>query len=148
MVRRMYSTNIVNIQGPAIANTAITAINLGTNARVASWICVTAWNRLTSRPTINAVPRTGAETIKSIKSASCPIVKTICAFIAKPLSYITKLAAREPISKFQPSASTNSINLKGNATSTGDNIIMPSDISTLATTISITRNGMKIMKPI
>ncbi len=59
-----------------------------------------------------------------------------------------KLAASEPISRFQPSASTNSISLNGNATNTGDNIIMPSDINTLATTMSITRNGMKIMNPI
>ena len=40
------------------------------------------------------------------------------------------------------------MSLNGSATSTGDSIIMPSDISTLATTMSITRNGMKIMKPI
>ena len=36
MVRRMYSTSMVNIHGPAIAKTAITAINLGTKASVAS----------------------------------------------------------------------------------------------------------------
>ena len=39
------------------------------------------------------------------------------------------------------------MSLNGKATSTGDSIIMPSDISTLATTMSITRNGMKITKP-
>ena len=31
---------------------------------------------------------------------------------------------------------------------TGDNIIIPKDIRTLATTMSITRNGIKIIKPI
>src|SRR5450830_503782 len=50
--------------------------------------------------------------------------------------------------RFQPSASTKSINLNGNATNTGDSIIMPRDIRMLETTMSITRNGMKIMKPI
>ena len=40
------------------------------------------------------------------------------------------------------------MSLNGSATSTGDSIIMPSDISTLATIMSITRNGMKIRKPI
>ena len=43
---------------------------------------------------------------------------------------------------------TNSINLNGSATSTGESIIMPSDIRILATTISMIKNGMKIMKPI
>ncbi len=61
---------------------------------------------------------------------------------------VTKLAASEPISKFQPSASTNSMSLNGNATSTGDSIIMPKDIRMLDTTMSMTRKGMKIMNPI
>ncbi len=59
-----------------------------------------------------------------------------------------RLAASEPISKFQPSTSTNSISLKGSEIITGDSIIMPIDISTLATTMSMIRNGMKTMKPI
>jgi hypothetical protein len=57
-------------------------------------------------------------------------------------------AASEPISRFQPSASTNSISLKGRATSTGLSIIMPRLISTLATIMSMIRKGTKIMKPI
>ena len=40
------------------------------------------------------------------------------------------------------------MSLNGSATSTGDSIIMPSDMRMLDTTMSITRNGMKIMKPI
>ena len=36
----------------------------------------------------------------------------------------------------------------GNETITGDIIIMPIDIRTLATTMSMTRKGMKMMKPI
>ena len=64
------------------------------------------------------------------------------------MDQVTKLAAREPTNKFQPSASTKSISLNGKETSTGESIIMPSDISTLATTISITKKGIKIMNPI
>ena len=45
---------------------------------------------------------------------------------------MAKLAASEPSNRFQPSASTNSISLKGSATSTGETIIIPIDISRLA----------------
>ena len=37
--------------------------------------------------------------------------------------------------------------MKGSDTITGGIIIMPSDISAALTTMSITRNGMKMMKP-
>ena len=47
----------------------------------------------------------------------------------------------------QPSISTNSMILNGNDMIRGDNIIMPIDISTLATTRSMMRNGRKIRKP-
>ncbi len=47
-----------------------------------------------------------------------------------------------------PSTSTNSISLKGSEISTGDSIIMPIDISTLATTRSMMTKGMKSRKPI
>ena len=40
------------------------------------------------------------------------------------------------------------MSLNGSATSTGDSIIMPSDMSTLETTMSMIRKGMKTMKPI
>ena len=36
ITRRMYSTSMFSIQGPAMANTATAAISLGTNASVAS----------------------------------------------------------------------------------------------------------------
>src|SRR5882757_181943 len=52
------------------------------------------------------------------------------------------------MSKVQPSTTTNNMILNGRDTRTGDNIIMPIDISTLATTRSITRKGMNTMKPI
>ena len=43
---------------------------------------------------------------------------------------------------------TNNKILKGKATSIGDNIIIPNDINTEATTISITKNGKNSKKPI
>jgi hypothetical protein len=48
----------------------------------------------------------------------------------------------------QPSTSTNSMILKGSEMSTGESIIMPIDISTLATTRSMITNGMNSRKPI
>ena len=53
-----------------------------------------------------------------------------------------------PNTNDQPSTKTNSMILKGRDISMGDNIIMPIDMSTLATTKSITRNGIKIRNPI
>ena len=65
-----------------------------------------------------------------------------------PCAFIQKLATSDPMSRFQPSTSTNSISLNGSEISTGESIIMPMDMSTLATTMSMMRKGMKIMKPI
>src|SRR3984893_2655087 len=59
-----------------------------------------------------------------------------------------KLAARVPISSVHPSTTTNNMILNGSDTRTGESIIMPIDISTLATTRSMTRKGMNTMKPI
>src|SRR5207302_641112 len=47
-----------------------------------------------------------------------------------------------------PSAMTNRSNLNGSEMLAGGSIIMPIDISTLETTMSITRNGTMIRKPI
>ena len=46
----------------------------------------------------------------------------------------------------QPSTNTKSMSLNGNDTMDGETIIIPIDIRTLATTISIIKNGMKIAK--
>ncbi len=53
-----------------------------------------------------------------------------------------------PITNDQPSINTNNINLNGNEIIIGDNIIIPIDIKTLATTMSIIKKGIKIRKPI
>lgn len=58
------------------------------------------------------------------------------------LSYVAKLEAKLPMIKVQPSTNTNSISLKGIEIIMGDSIIIPIDIKTLATTKSMTINGM------
>ena len=47
----------------------------------------------------------------------------------------------------QPSTSTNRRILNGSEIMTGGSIIMPIDISAAETTMSITRNGMKMTNP-
>jgi hypothetical protein len=51
-------------------------------------------------------------------------------------------------SRYHPSTRTNRSSLKGSETIMGGNIIIPIDIKTDATTISITRNGMNRTKAI
>jgi hypothetical protein len=55
---------------------------------------------------------------------------------------MAKLAANDPMISPQPSTNTNSISLKGMEIIMGDSIIMPMDISTLETIMSITTKGM------
>jgi hypothetical protein len=55
---------------------------------------------------------------------------------------VAKLAANDPRIRLQPSTKTNNINLKGIEIIMGDSIIMPMDMSTLATIKSITTKGM------
>src|SRR5690606_16001604 len=61
---------------------------------------------------------------------------------------VPKLAARVPMIRLQPSMSTNSMILNGSEMISGESIIIPMAIRILATTRSMIRNGMKIMKPI
>src|SRR4051812_10794981 len=59
-----------------------------------------------------------------------------------------KLTSSECVTNAQPSTRTKSNSLKGKETSVGGSIIMPIDISVALTTRSMTRNGMKMTKPI
>ena len=52
------------------------------------------------------------------------------------------VATSEPVTRPQPSTSTNNRSLNGIEIIMGDNIIIPMDISTLATTKSMMMNGM------
>ena len=47
------------MNGPSITSAAHSASTFGTNASVASLICVTAWTNATSRPTTNATSSGG-----------------------------------------------------------------------------------------
>src|SRR5581483_4896856 len=58
-----------------------------------------------------------------------------------------KLLSRERTMSPQPSTITNSRILNGRETSTGGSIIIPMDMSELETTMSMTRKGMKMTKP-
>src|SRR5690606_2155318 len=59
-----------NIQLPAKKTTVSTATILGTNARVCSWIWVTAWSRLTTTPTTRAASRMGPAAKRMVCTAS------------------------------------------------------------------------------
>ena len=76
MVRRMKSTSVLSIHGPAMANTSTAEMSLGTKASVASCTWVTAWKTLTARPTASTTPSTGMEIMSSKVSASRPKVST------------------------------------------------------------------------
>ena len=53
-----------------------------------------------------------------------------------------------PTSKFQPSISTKNSILNGSEMTVGGSIIMPIDMVSVATIMSMTRNGRTIRKPI
>ena len=59
-----------------------------------------------------------------------------------------KLCTRLPATSRQPSTSTKKISLNGKETTLGGSIIMPRPISTLATTMSMIRNGRNSRNPI
>jgi len=63
-------------------------------------------------------------------------------------TYHLKLSTRFPIKRFHPSTRTKIRILNGKEIITGGSIIIPILISTELTTISITKNGKKIKKPI
>ena len=60
----------------------------------------------------------------------------------------TKDRIKPPISRFQPSMSTKNSTLNGREMTVGGSIIMPIDMVSVATIMSITRNGSTIRKPI
>ena len=59
-----------------------------------------------------------------------------------------KLSTSDLVTRFQPSTRTNSRILNGREMKTGGSITMPIDMSVELTTMSMTRNGRKIRKPI
>ncbi len=57
----MKSTKSEIIQGDVTASIIKTAITFGTNVRVCSCICVTAWNKLMVNPTNSPIPTVGID---------------------------------------------------------------------------------------
>jgi len=80
--------------------------------------------------------------------ASLNISNTTCGVILVSPPHIPKLLAKVPITMAQPSTRINNINLNGNEIIIGDNIIMPMDMRTLATTRSMIRKGINSRNPI
>src|SRR5581483_234093 len=64
------------------------------------------------------------------------------------LGHVLKLVTRDLTMRYQPSTMTNSSSLKGSEISAGGSMIMPIEMSVLATTMSMIRKGMKMKKPI
>ena len=58
------------------------------------------------------------------------------------------MLTKEPTVILQPSTKTNNNILNGKAINIGESIIIPKDIKTEATTISITKKGKKSKNPI
>ncbi len=132
----------LSCQLPKARQTKAKASSLGMKLRVISLIDVAAWIMPMITPTARATISKGAQTMTETQSACLPNSMTVA--VSKLISYqgMTKLEAREPMIKPQPSTSTKSISLKGIEIIMGDNIIMPIDISTLDTIKSITTKGI------
>ena len=129
------SCNWIIIHLPHTPSTTSVTISLGKKLRVCSLICVTAWNTLTSRPT-SKLGTTSTET------AGDNVGGNVYGQHNQPSPSPRMLVVSVPMVSDQPSISTNSISLKGSETISGDSIIIPIAINTLATIRSITRNGM------
>ncbi len=123
-----------------------TAKSFGTKVRVISLTEVAAWRMPIIKPTSRPKPSIGDATNTTTNSACLPISITDATSIFSPTVLFSygkaKLAAKLPIIKLQPSMSTNSISLNGIDIIIGESIIIPIDIKTLATTISIMMKGM------
>lgn len=137
------SCNWIIIHLPHTPSTTSVTISLGKKLRVCSLICVTAWNTLTSRPT-SRLGTTSTENQQNhyFNAAGDNVGGDVYGQHNQPSPSPRMLVVSVPMVSDQPSISTNSISLKGSETISGDSIIIPIAINTLATIRSITRNGM------
>jgi len=134
---------VANCQLPTSASVKPNAANFGMKLRVISLMEVAACKMPMTTPTINAIPSKGADTSMVIHRACRPKSTTAAvSMVQLQRVQVAKLAASDPRIRLQPSTKTNNINLKGIEIIMGDNIIMPMDMSTLATIKSITTKGM------
>ena len=127
-----------DIHGDRTIRAITMATILGMKVSVASFICVIACKILTARPTIRAAKSIGAESSSVVIIASLPMPITISSVIDH---LYPKERTKEPTTSSQPSTKTNNKSLNGREITTGGNIIMPIAIRTLATTMSMMRNG-------
>ncbi len=139
---RVKSMMTLNCQLPKARQTKANASSFGMKLRVISLIEVAACTMPMITPTANATMSNGAQTMTETQSACRPNSMTVA--VSMHISYqgMTKLEAREPMIKPQPSTNTKSISLNGIEIIIGDNIIMPIDINTLDTIRSMTTKGM------
>ncbi len=139
---RVKSMITLNCQLPKAKQTKAKASSFGIKLRVISLIDVAAWTMPMITPTARATISSGAQTMTETQSACRPNSMTVAVSMRISYQGMTKLEAREPMIKPQPSTKTKSISLKGIEIIIGDNIIMPIDISTLDTIRSMTTNGI------
>lgn len=132
--------------GPVIITTSNMVNRRGRKLSVCSLICVAAWKVLTTSPTRRLGNIVTATSVTTNHIASRHSSTAMSGVMTDP--HVPKLAASVPITIAQPSTSTNNMTLNGRLMMIGDSIIMPMAMSTLATTRSMTRNGMKSMNPI
>jgi hypothetical protein len=80
--RRVKSTKVLIIQGPAMTPTTNTASNFGMKDKVISLICVAAWKILTTNPITSEVSSKGAEISIVTHKVCCTKDKTLSEFMA------------------------------------------------------------------
>ena len=127
-------------------------ITFGTKLSVISLIDVAAWIMPIARPIASATANNGPEITTICQNA----IRKNSTLVSNPMftklfSYdlqTTYVETSDPTVIVQPSTSTNNNSLNGMATSIGLIIIIPKDINTEATTISITKNGKNSKNPI
>ena len=127
-------------------------ITFGTKLSVISLIDVAAWIMPINRPIASAIANNGPEITTICQNA----IRKNSTLVSNPMftklfSYdlqTTYVETSDPTVMVQPSTSTNNNSLNGKATSIGLIIIIPNDINTEATTISITKNGKNNKNPI
>jgi len=128
---------ILSIHGKKMSMATPTASIFGIKTRVISLTWVAAWNMLTIRPATKPKIKTGAA--NSMATFSASIINPVTN--SGDMAYDPKLLTNEPTIRYQPSANTNSMSLKGKDIIIGGNIIIPIERRTLATTMSIIRKG-------
>src|ERR1044071_8720282 len=83
-IRAIWACKTSPMNGSAISIATKIARIFGTNTRVISWICVSAWNSEITTPTASPTSISGLDTITSVQIASRATSSTSEPFIASP----------------------------------------------------------------